>query len=384
MSSNLAGLTLGVATLTAKCPAYNRSSPVRDAVSQRQPAPHHRHLPAPGGSPQGYKSSKLNNGDILSSSVFSSQDVSARRGQTSGQQTCPGVTMVVGEDLRTGGPDLHVRIILLGDYSVGKSSLLQILARHSKKLSQDKEEKKQHQHQHQHQHQRERCDQTISHLALSESSESAMSEGSEESALSDSSGSCSSDTLRSWRGGVGDGDGKGRGRWVCIRSCLQPGEFVEVEFLHHYRRVLARVTDTGGQERYRSMTTSYYRGAHGCLLMFDVTKEDTFTNLDTWIENIDRYKTADDFPCILVGTRCKSPARCISFDRATEFAENRGLPYMELDMGHMTDVRRVFEALLESVTVSVNKNCAPIAISIRPDISHSKDVMVQNHIGCAC
>ena len=37
-----------------------------------------------------------------------------------------------------------------------------------------------------------------------------------------------------------------------------------------------------GQERYRSMTTSYYRGAHGCLLMFDVTKEDSFSNLDTW------------------------------------------------------------------------------------------------------
>ena len=37
-----------------------------------------------------------------------------------------------------------------------------------------------------------------------------------------------------------------------------------------------------GQERYRSMTSSYYRGVHGCLLVFDVTREDTFNNIVIW------------------------------------------------------------------------------------------------------
>ncbi|KAK7494060.1 hypothetical protein BaRGS_00014718, partial [Batillaria attramentaria] len=137
-----------------------------------------------------------------------------------------------------------------------------------------------------------------------------------------------------------------------------------------------------GQERYRSMTSSYYRGAHGCLLMFDVTKEESFSNLDAWIENIDLYKTSDPFPCILVGTRCNSPARRIPYERAANYADERQLPYMELDMDHMTDVRRVFETLLDSVTVNMHQ-LSPIAISIRPDIS-SREMHVQKKVVCSC
>ena len=94
------------------------------------------------------------------------------------------------------------------------------------------------------------------------------------------------------------------------------------------------------------------------------------------------YKSCDELPCILVGTRCKSPARRIVYERAAEFAESRGIPYMELDMDHMTDVRRVFEALLESVTVNLNKQ-APIAISIRPEISN-KNVHLRKNVVCSC
>ncbi|KAL8597408.1 hypothetical protein ACOMHN_022317 [Nucella lapillus] len=236
--------------------------------------------------------------------------------------------------------DLEVKIILLGDYSVGKSSLLRLLARHSQQMAQH--------------HQQE--------TYISSNSSSPRS-----SFRSSSSSYCRQRQAK---------------RGTLVRSSLQPGGCVEVEFTHQEKSVLAKIADTGGQERYRSMTTSYYRGAHGCLLMFDVTKEESFSNLDTWIENIDTYKTDDDFPCILVGTRCKSPARRISFERASEFADARGLPYMELDMEHMTDVTRVFESLLDSVTVNLNKQ-APIAISIRPQLS-GKNMLCRRNVACSC
>nr|KAG5704698.1 hypothetical protein BaRGS_025340 [Batillaria attramentaria] len=100
------------------------------------------------------------------------------------------------------------------------------------------------------------------------------------------------------------------------------------------------------------------------------------------IENIDLYKTSDPFPCILVGTRCNSPARRIPYERAANYADERQLPYMELDMDHMTDVRRVFETLLDSVTVNMHQ-LSPIAISIRPDIS-SREMHVQKKVVCSC
>jgi hypothetical protein len=82
-----------------------------------------------------------------------------------------------------------------------------------------------------------------------------------------------------------------------------------------------------------------------------------------------------------VGNRCKSKARKIEYERATMYAESRGFPYMELDMDHMTDVRRVFEALLDSVTLTLCKR-APIAINIQPDIGLS--VQIRKSVVCSC
>ncbi|XP_076434581.1 uncharacterized protein LOC143274601 [Babylonia areolata] len=258
--------------------------------------------------------------------------------------------MVIGSmsPLEEDGAELQVKIILLGDYSVGKSSLLRVLSRHSEHLAGGQQQ----------------------YHENSGASNNGVSSASSSPRSSFRSSSSSYSRQRQARKGA------------LVKSSLQPGGCVEVEFTHQDRSILARIADTGGQERYRSMTTSYYRGAHGCLLMFDTTKEESFSNLDTWIENIDSYKTFDDFPCILVGTRCKSPARRIPQERAERYADARGLPYMELDMEHMTDVTRVFESLLDSVTVNLNKR-APIAISIRPQISN-KNMMYHKNVACSC
>ncbi|KAL8591587.1 hypothetical protein ACOMHN_055554 [Nucella lapillus] len=47
--------------------------------------------------------------------------------------------------------------------------------------------------------------------------------------------------------------------------------------------------DTGGQERFRSMTSSYFRGAHGCLLTFSVTNEESFNNVIHWFHDLNKY-----------------------------------------------------------------------------------------------
>ena len=44
------------------------------------------------------------------------------------------------------------------------------------------------------------------------------------------------------------------------------------------------IWDTAGQERFRTVTTSYYRGAHCCILMFDITNKDSFFHLFQWID----------------------------------------------------------------------------------------------------
>eukprot|EP00005_Dracoamoeba_jomungandri_P000588 CAMPEP_0174254340 /NCGR_PEP_ID=MMETSP0439-20130205/3683_1 /TAXON_ID=0 /ORGANISM="Stereomyxa ramosa, Strain Chinc5" /LENGTH=109 /DNA_ID=CAMNT_0015335877 /DNA_START=124 /DNA_END=454 /DNA_ORIENTATION=+ len=55
---------------------------------------------------------------------------------------------------------------------------------------------------------------------------------------------------------------------------------------HDGRKVKLQIWDTAGQERFRTITSSYYRGAHGILLVFNITKLDTFANIPQWFAEI--------------------------------------------------------------------------------------------------
>lgn len=56
------------------------------------------------------------------------------------------------------------------------------------------------------------------------------------------------------------------------------------------RRVKLTIWDTAGQERFRTLTSSYYRGAHGVVLVYDVTRTDSFENLEQWLKEVELYR----------------------------------------------------------------------------------------------
>lgn len=62
--------------------------------------------------------------------------------------------------------------------------------------------------------------------------------------------------------------------------------------------------DTAGQERFRTITTAYYRGAMGIILVYDVTDPKTFENIKNWIRNIEENASAD-VEKILLGNKCE-------------------------------------------------------------------------------
>lgn len=62
--------------------------------------------------------------------------------------------------------------------------------------------------------------------------------------------------------------------------------------------------DTAGQERFRTITTAYYRGAMGIMLVYDITQEKSFENIKNWIRNIEENAAAD-VEKMLLGNKCE-------------------------------------------------------------------------------
>ena len=67
--------------------------------------------------------------------------------------------------------------------------------------------------------------------------------------------------------------------------------------------VKLQLWDTAGQERFKHITTSYYRGAHCCVILFDITNQDSFHHLYNWIEQFYYYNDQEVQNIVLVGNK---------------------------------------------------------------------------------
>ena len=61
--------------------------------------------------------------------------------------------------------------------------------------------------------------------------------------------------------------------------------------------------DTGGEERFRSLTKAYYRDAQGVILVYDITDPETFTNLDYWFSELEDRVQSQDIVLAIVGNK---------------------------------------------------------------------------------
>ncbi|CAH2075677.1 unnamed protein product [Thlaspi arvense] len=134
-----------------------------------------------------------------------------------------------------------------------------------------------------------------------------------------------------------------------IRTVEQDGKTIKLQ-----------IWDTAGQERFRTITSSYYRGAHGIIIVYDVTDQESFNNVKQWLNEIDRY-ASENVNKLLVGNKCDLTAqKVVSYETAKlskkmiesdirAFADEIGIPFMETSAKNSTNVEQAFMAMAADI-----------------------------------
>jgi len=114
------------------------------------------------------------------------------------------------------------------------------------------------------------------------------------------------------------------------------------------QKVHLKVFDTAGQERFRTVTASFYRGSHGILLVFDLSIPFEPSRLEDWLRESRNY-TPDDTPIILIGNKSDVSKRQVEPQVAKKWAESKGLEYLEASAKEGTNVAKAFLLLVEKI-----------------------------------
>lgn len=111
--------------------------------------------------------------------------------------------------------------------------------------------------------------------------------------------------------------------------------------------IKAQIWDTAGQERYKSITNAYYKGSKGAIIVFDISRRDTFSNVDRWISEL-KNNAESDASVLLVGNKCDlEHQREVSKEEAKAKSEEYGMAYMETSAMHSINIEKAFEHLIE-------------------------------------
>ena len=144
--------------------------------------------------------------------------------------------------------------------------------------------------------------------------------------------------------------------FVANKKCTLNAQF-KIKSIKIDDSTSAQITiwDTCGQEKFRSMTSQYFKEAHGIILMFDVCDKRSFADLDIWLKEIKAKAEKDDVSIILVGNKIDLKFRNISYEDAKNFANNKDLNYYETSSKEGTNIESPFENITKDIIEKMNR-----------------------------
>ncbi|KAI4120330.1 MAG: hypothetical protein LQ338_007094 [Usnochroma carphineum] len=115
------------------------------------------------------------------------------------------------------------------------------------------------------------------------------------------------------------------------------------------KTIKAQIWDTAGQERYRAITSAYYRGAVGALLVYDISKHQTYENVQRWLKELRDHADAN-IVIMLVGNKSDlKHLRAVPTEEAKQFASENNLSFIETSALDASNVELAFQNILTEI-----------------------------------
>ncbi|CAM0951914.1 unnamed protein product [Alopecurus aequalis] len=120
------------------------------------------------------------------------------------------------------------------------------------------------------------------------------------------------------------------------------------------KKIKLNIWDTAGQEAFRSITRTYYRSAAAALLVYDITRRETFSNLANWLDDVRREaEVNNNVSIMLVGNKTDlAHRRVVSTEEGEQFAKEHGLGFIETSARNLHNVDQAF---VETATMVYEK-----------------------------
>ncbi|KAL7146894.1 hypothetical protein ABFS83_06G073100 [Erythranthe nasuta] len=173
-------------------------------------------------------------------------------------------------------------------------------------------------------------------------------------------------------------------RFTRNEFCLESKSTIGVEFATRTlqvegKTVKAQIWDTAGQERYRAITSAYYRGAVGALVVYDITKRQTFENVQRWLREL-RDHADSNIVIMLAGNKTDlNHLRMVAERDAQLFAEKEGLSFLETSALEALNVEKAFQTILLDIYQIISRKALAAQEAIAPVPGQGTTIKVGDH-----
>jgi len=152
---------------------------------------------------------------------------------------------------------------------------------------------------------------------------------------------------------------------------LESGTTLGVEFatktmLIENATLKAQIWDTCGQEQFRALTKTYYKKAVGALVVYDITKKQTFDGIDKWYQDI-KENAEEEVVLMLVGNKADlKHLREVETQQAAEIAKNKNMAFIETSALDSTNVEAAFQMIVQQIYTTFQKTKNPSQYQTKP------------------